>query len=312
MAAVAAMQSYPPPPTSGSVSDQHSAQVHVQHQHPSIFSNEPPTSSLPVATSTSSRMPIPGTVDPIVSAPQQYAPISQAQHHTLLPVSSDGALLTNATLFSNSNLTSSGTAPSLPPPHQQQHPQLPQHTRHPSHPQPPQMPSTTAHQRGTPPMSTPLLDMVLAASSGAPSMDGPHFMPCPPGSSSLPLFADDPPVRSSPAKLRTALVLRELEDKARKAAGEEYDAMLKRRGDAVPTTPRETRRRVRNKCAFVSRQSRRHYADLLASHLQTTERACLSARDECAKSTAEIRALRATLDALAAQLRPDPPVPSPF
>ncbi len=143
-------------------------------------------------------------------------------------------------------------------------------------------------------------------------MDGPQFVPVQPSGSGPPLFGDENTTQTSPAKIRTKLVLEDLDSKARRIAGEEYDAMLKRRGDPTPTTPRDKRRRVRNKCAFVSRQSRRHYGDLLGSHLQKIQKEHWKAQDEVMQIYADVNKLRARAEALSAQLRRNPAGGPPF
>ncbi len=115
------------------------------------------------------------------------------------------------------------------------------------------------------------------------------------------LSATPVPAQEPDASLRSALVLRALEQNARTLAEDDHRELVARNGQAPARTPVEIRRRIRNKSAFVSRRARRHYAKLLEDHVQRTEAEVQASQVANAAESEEIQNLRLKLRELELQ-----------
>ncbi len=93
----------------------------------------------------------------------------------------------------------------------------------------------------------------------------------------------------------TAAALKALKRRARELAEAEY---VPPRG--APACVAEIRKRTRNRSAFVSRQTARHYQRLLAAHVQRVEDERDRQLRDCHQVAGEVATLRRRADLLAA------------
>lgn len=121
----------------------------------------------------------------------------------------------------------------------------------------------------------------------------------------LPMPASPKPLElpasaAAAARYRSAAALRGLQRKARQLA--EFDYIDRNRSGAVTVTTSDRKKLMRNKGAFVSRQTQRHYGRLLAEHLQQTERERDAEQQQILSAAREIEMLQAQAEQLAEQL----------
>lgn len=128
-----------------------------------------------------------------------------------------------------------------------------------------------------------------------------------------PLAAPLPAHTQAEARKRSALAVRTLQRRARTLAEREYSARAPLVSRA--STAGERKKRMRNKSAFISRQTQRHYERLLAAHVQAAERDRDATLRDCIADARAAAALRRRADELAAQLAalsaPTPPANEP-
>lgn len=113
-----------------------------------------------------------------------------------------------------------------------------------------------------------------------------------------------PEAEATNVRQRSALMVRKLQRNARALAKREYETRDGAELPALLETESECKKRKRNRSAFVSRQTTRHYELLLTTLVQTGEQERDSVAEENARAQREVLALRARLEALTAALTP--------
>lgn len=127
----------------------------------------------------------------------------------------------------------------------------------------------------------------------------PNILPLPPSPSSLPA---DP-------RRRSALAIRSLQRQARHLAESEYKTSP--RGVAIRKTAGtkcDSKKRMRNRSAFISRQSGRYYERLLVDTVATAERETAAMRKDAVSLSSDICVLKDLLAKLEGQVN-SPQVP---
>lgn len=104
------------------------------------------------------------------------------------------------------------------------------------------------------------------------------------------------------ARRRSALAVRQLQRRARTLAEREYLLAPRRSLERPTTNTAELKKRMRNRSAFISRQTGRHYERLLVAHVARGEAERDAGAADVRQSAAEVSALRATVAALEGQV----------
>lgn len=115
-----------------------------------------------------------------------------------------------------------------------------------------------------------------------------------------PRLEELPPAEKVAVRRRAAVEKRGLQRRARALAESEYGGRELTQTPA--TSPRELKKRMRNKSAFISRQTNRHYERLLGDHITRSESERNALLHSCTTAALELDALRAHVQNLEAKI----------
>lgn len=109
-----------------------------------------------------------------------------------------------------------------------------------------------------------------------------------------------PSATAASVKHKSAVLVRGMQKRARLLAKREY--IMRGDENVEAETESECKKRKRNRSAFVSRQTMRHYGTLLADHVKQAEQERDASAKLCADAANEVKALQAQAADLIAKL----------